>query len=291
MHMLQTQVMAWMHQAFEGIVDYMNLTQRCDRFIEECLELVQACGYDLSRVAALVQYVSNRPKGEVPQEVGGVMITLAALIGVCNKALPEDHEINIANEADREMRRIRTPEVMAKIRAKQADKTRDIPFSPLPQRTRGVGMASTVMKTQLVEALNRDTGYSTNMRTPHMDALLREWAETFMSNAPPIPNAAPLAIESTDDSALKRLEETLRRCAQAKTTFAMFHVETAACEPMADVIAGIKRLPERIVLLSRGVTPHWYFIAKKAGHDPVFDLPMYETLDAIVPARMLVVAK
>lgn len=132
MYSFQSKVMGWMRKAFEGIVDYMNMTQRCDRFIEECLELVQACGYDLSRVAALVQYVDARPKGEVRQEVGGVMVTLAALCGAWNDQAPGEYLVNMMASGENELERINRFEVMAKIRAKQADKTRDIPFSPLP---------------------------------------------------------------------------------------------------------------------------------------------------------------
>jgi hypothetical protein len=42
---------------------------------------VQAAGYSAERAHALVDYTFNRPQGDINQEVGGVMVTLAA---ACN---------------------------------------------------------------------------------------------------------------------------------------------------------------------------------------------------------------
>lgn len=51
------------------------------RFIEEAIELVQALGCTKEDTLKLVDHVYNRPVGDPPQEVGGVLVTLAAL---CN---------------------------------------------------------------------------------------------------------------------------------------------------------------------------------------------------------------
>lgn len=91
--------------------------ERANRFIEEALELVQAIGYDKEQVLKIVDYVYNRPKGELKQEVGGVMVTLAAF---CN-----NFGISITNEAWKELSRITHPDVIEKIRAKQASKVND----------------------------------------------------------------------------------------------------------------------------------------------------------------------
>lgn len=88
--------------------------ERCDRFIEEALELVQAGGYRAERAHELVDYVFTRPMGDTAQELGGVMVTLAALSNAFG--------LDIETEAHREMRRVRDPATMEKIRAKQAAK-------------------------------------------------------------------------------------------------------------------------------------------------------------------------
>lgn len=122
LHNLQTRVRLWMEKCF-GLT---NLTgsaqQRCDRFLEECLELLQACGYDKSRIATLTDYTYSRPVGEVSSEVGGVLVTLAAL---CNNQL-----VFMDDAASNALDYINRPEVMQKIRDKQASKN-DI-HSPLP---------------------------------------------------------------------------------------------------------------------------------------------------------------
>lgn len=109
----QDRVSAWMLECFtESIAD--DIQERGDRLIEEALELVQAHGYDRNRVAALTDYVFNRPAGEPTQEVGGVMVTLAAY---CRAA-----KINMHDAGETELARILRPEIIAKIRAKQAAK-------------------------------------------------------------------------------------------------------------------------------------------------------------------------
>ena len=70
-------VKKWVIETFgdESLRDRKN---RSHRFIEECLELVQACDIPKSEVKKLLDYVYSRPKGVMTQEVGGVMVTLAA---------------------------------------------------------------------------------------------------------------------------------------------------------------------------------------------------------------------
>lgn len=119
----QPNVSAWMAQCFEQALA-TNITERCDRFLEEALELLQSLGYDRTRVTTLVEYVFGRPIGEAAQEVGGVMVTLAAL---CSTASIDMHA---AGEA--ELNRIQHPDVMAKIRAKQQAKNALRFDTPLP---------------------------------------------------------------------------------------------------------------------------------------------------------------
>ena len=56
-----------------------DVTERNHRFLEEALELVQSKGCTASEAHQLVDYVFSRPVGEPFQELGGVMVTLAAL--------------------------------------------------------------------------------------------------------------------------------------------------------------------------------------------------------------------
>jgi hypothetical protein len=99
--------------------DATNKDERNFRFIEEAIELVQACNMKREDVHALVEYVYNRPIGEPKQEVGGTLVGLSAL---CTA-----HKINMAKaaefELDRAWKRIDV------IRAKHLTKPRN---SPLP---------------------------------------------------------------------------------------------------------------------------------------------------------------
>lgn len=107
----QDRVARWMVACFpQAVID--DRLERSDRFLEEALELVQACGYSEGRAYALVDYVFGRPVGEPSQEVGGVRVTLSAL---CNA-----HDIAEGAAAEAELARVWT--VIDKIRTKQATK-------------------------------------------------------------------------------------------------------------------------------------------------------------------------
>jgi len=73
-----TRCLKWALHTFTSNLVY-NQQERCARFIEEALELVQALGFRKNRVLQLVEYVYDRPKGEPKQELGGVMNTLSLL--------------------------------------------------------------------------------------------------------------------------------------------------------------------------------------------------------------------
>jgi NTP pyrophosphatase (non-canonical NTP hydrolase) len=110
---LTDRVQVWMLECFNSEIAADQI-ERNDRFIEEALELAQATGYPRERVVALVDYVYARPIGEPSQEVGGVMITLAAHCLAFG--------IDLERAAFTEAARIERPEVMSKIRDKQAAK-------------------------------------------------------------------------------------------------------------------------------------------------------------------------
>lgn len=109
----QQRVRAWVLECFgQTIAD--DMTERSFRFLEEALELGQSIGCTREQAAALVEYVYSRPVGQRGQEVGGVMVTLAALTSAAG--------IDLQAEAERELARVEAPEVVAKIRRKQASK-------------------------------------------------------------------------------------------------------------------------------------------------------------------------
>lgn len=119
----QDRVQPWMMACFGPEIAADKL-ERNDRFIEEALELTQASGYTKDRAHALVEYVYNRPQGDINQEVGGVMVTLAA------HCLAHGTDMHAAAEA--ELARIWTK--VETIRAKQAAKPRGsaLPAPALP---------------------------------------------------------------------------------------------------------------------------------------------------------------
>ena len=87
-----------------------NQKVRAYRFLEEALELAQACGVSAEETAELTAYTFGRPIGEVDQEVGGVMSTLTLLV--------EAYGLDLACCAWGELARISNPEKIAKIRSK-----------------------------------------------------------------------------------------------------------------------------------------------------------------------------
>lgn len=103
----QHQVQPWMDACFGPEIS-SDKTERNHRFLEETLELVQATGCTEDDAHALVRYVYGRPVGEPGQEVGGVMVTLAAL------CLAQQLDMHL--EAAKELARIwlKVPEIRAK---------------------------------------------------------------------------------------------------------------------------------------------------------------------------------
>lgn len=117
----QSRVQPWMLACF-GEMIAGDREERNHRFLEEALELVQSTGCTESEAHQLVDYVYGRAIGEPNQEVGGVMVTLAAL---CLANALDMHEAG-----ETELARIWTK--VEQIRAKQAAKPK---HSPLPGPT------------------------------------------------------------------------------------------------------------------------------------------------------------
>ena len=130
----QGRVAKWMSACFGPEIS-ADRQERNHRFLEEALELVQACGATRHEALALVDYVYGRPKGEPAQEVGGVLVTLAAHC--------QAHGIDMGGAGETELARVWTK--VEQIRAKQATKPRN---SPLPAEP-----CSAAADNGLVEAL------------------------------------------------------------------------------------------------------------------------------------------
>ena len=121
----QPRVQPWLMECF-GLMIAGDREERNHRFLEEALELVQAYGCSTTEAHKLVDYVYGRDVGEPAQEVGGVMVTLAAL------CLANDMDMHAAGET--ELARIWTK--VEQIRAKQAAKPQMSPLpGAYPQRT------------------------------------------------------------------------------------------------------------------------------------------------------------
>jgi len=114
----QARVHPWLMACFGPDISADKI-ERNYRFIEEALELVQACGCTQSDAHQLVDYVYGRPDGDINHEVGGVMVTLAAL------CLANGFDMHAAGETEL----VRIWGKVEAIRAKQAAKPR---HSPLP---------------------------------------------------------------------------------------------------------------------------------------------------------------
>jgi hypothetical protein len=137
----QTRVQPWMMACF-GPMIAGDREERNHRFLEEALELVQSTGCTASEAHQLVDYVYGRPAGEPAQEVGGVMVTLAAL------CLAQGLDMHNAGET--ELARIWTK--VEAIRAKQAAKPK---HSPLPQAVQPASGRETALLEQAAQACDQ----------------------------------------------------------------------------------------------------------------------------------------
>lgn len=119
MSSFQIRVSRWMAECFGEKISSDKI-ERNHRFLEEALELVQANDCTQSEAHQLVDYVYGRPVGELYQEIGGVMVTLAALCLASGEDMHDNGEKEL----------VRVWGKIDKIRAKQAAKPE---HSPLPE--------------------------------------------------------------------------------------------------------------------------------------------------------------
>lgn len=112
----QNRIKPWLIECFGNDVAY-DKKERNARFLEEALELVQSLGCSEEEAQQLVAYVYNRPIGQPYQEVGGVMVTLAALCLV--------NDLDMHENGETELKRIWTK--VDVIREKQSQKQKYTP--------------------------------------------------------------------------------------------------------------------------------------------------------------------
>ena len=124
--MFQARVRRWVEECFGPDVADEKLLRNF-RFLEEAVELVQANGMTKDEVIRIVDYVFDRPQGELRQEVGGVMLTLAALCAAYDG-------VDMATCAEAEL--LRCWDRIDQIRAKQKVKNEKMPLRGVAQSDR-----------------------------------------------------------------------------------------------------------------------------------------------------------
>lgn len=109
----QLQVVQWV-RATLGDDALDNPIERSLRASEEVIELAQACGADAATLHRLVDYVFARPIGDPKQEIGGCMMTIYTVA--------ESLDVVADLVLDDELERAWTPEIMERVRRRQAEK-------------------------------------------------------------------------------------------------------------------------------------------------------------------------
>jgi hypothetical protein len=170
--------------------------ERNHRFFEEATELVQACEMTRSEAHQLVDYVYGRPVGDAPQEVGAVMVTLAAL------CLANDFDMHAAGEV--ELARIWTK--IEQIRAKQAAKPRHSPLPAAPQQKPVAWIDECDQMVVLEKFYKKHIGYVSEGR-----AIPDSWKPLCTAAPPPAPpvlsDEVTTYLQPRDMAALQRFFE------------------------------------------------------------------------------------
>ena len=109
----QDRVASWI-QATLGEKSATNGPERVLRLVEEALELAQAVGVEPAALHRLVDYVYERPVGEPEGEIAGCMVTL---LGAASAL-----DVVAQTAFENELKRIWQPEVMERVRRRQAEK-------------------------------------------------------------------------------------------------------------------------------------------------------------------------
>ena len=124
---LQARIGNWVLEVL-GADGLHDAKERALRTVEEAIELAQACGVRREVLHRLVDYVLNRPVGDPAQEISGVLITVYSV--ACALGISADAALGV------ELQRIQRPEVMEKVRRRQAEK-REALVGDLPGDSNG----------------------------------------------------------------------------------------------------------------------------------------------------------
>ena len=116
----QSKAMHWAVECF-GVEGANKQISRGNRFAEEAMEFVQACGGSREAMHQVVDYVFDRPVGDKATEAGDALMTLALLSTVV--------ETDLKISADEVLERCWAN--IDKIRAKALAKPK---FGPLPMQ-------------------------------------------------------------------------------------------------------------------------------------------------------------
>lgn len=225
----QHRVQPWLNMCF-GSEIASDKTERNNRFLEEAVELVQACGATRADAHQLVDYVFDRPVGEPGQEVGGVMMTLAAL------CLAQGMDMH--SEGDREL--LRVWDKIDTIRAKQAAKPKN---SPLPVHVvdrQPILLVGPALDAEVTEWFN-SVGETVADAYPPAEAVQLAYRdgviETQKRLAHPQPSTEPAGVQGMAAQLRKRIQSNRRKLDLDEETDQLlvdcFHAlaQSAATEP------------------------------------------------------------
>ena len=112
-HTQQERISIWAVRTL-GIEACANSVERALRVAEEAIELAQACKVSKEQLHRLVDYVFERPAGKPGQEIAGTLVCLYSLASALG--------LDADREFEREFLRVNEPEVVDRIRRRQAEK-------------------------------------------------------------------------------------------------------------------------------------------------------------------------
>lgn len=239
----QQRVRPWMMACF-GAEIAADGAERNHRFLEEALELVQSTGCTASEAHQLVDYVYGRPVGEPAQEVGGVMVTLAAL------CLAQGLDMHAAGEM--ELTRIWTK--VEAIRAKQAAKPK---HSPLPVAIQPNIGRRAVQESEFAAFCERE-GYPSD---GPMDEVLRK---AFYAGADVLPAPYLSSVQSWNAIRETAFEQAIEACGKAASNRAQVRAYGASAHYSACAEA-IRAVAAEAPVMSTGRA--WQLRAERAEAD------------------------
>lgn len=170
----QLRIAQWVFDTL-GAENYNNPQERSVRLLEEAMELAQALEVDRKVLHRLVDYVYNRPVGEVSQELAGSAVTLLACAASTN--------VSLSDALLKEIERIETPEIRDKVRRRQEEKRESLMTIDRPDG-RDLHLVN-ALEFGYIESLDYDEAFNISRDRNHprfsevMKARIRAKNETF----------------------------------------------------------------------------------------------------------------